>query len=314
MKNTNKRGKIYLTHLKILRPGLTPLFQGMGPGMRKILIILLAFTLFSGFALADHGIPADPETQGFVTSTTIYTIGNMASDAELRWSTTDDINGLSGIPPLSVLNASVYTSSYTENTLSGGEGLVYYNKGLGIETSGQVYGQYNVRADKELVFVGIDGARVTSDEAILVDGASTRYLAEEVMICPFASETITVIPSYCSIAEAGSEIDMSVANVRTTSTDRFVTTSADIPVELNHDISVTEFTIGVPSVGSASAGIAVSVQEGRRNGIMTFDNGRIILIFPDGGGAGGFDYSEDTTATGEITIFRKQMHYDSVPG
>ncbi|MBP1927812.1 hypothetical protein J2741_000359 [Methanolinea mesophila] len=277
--------------------------------MKKLVIIFLACAFLPGLSLADHGIPAVPETQGFEISTAVYTIGNFASDSELQWSITDDPEGLPGVPPLAILNASIYTSSYTEHTLSGGEGLVYYQKELDVDTIGQVDGQYNVRADKQLAFVGIDGARVTSEDSILVDGASNRYLADEVMICPFTADAIVVIPSYCNIAQAGSLIDMSVANVRTTSTDRFVTTSGDIPVELNHDISVTEFTAGVPSLGTASAGIGVSIQEGRGR-FMTFDGGNIILLFPDDL-AEHLEYSEDTTATGEITSFRKQMHYES---
>ncbi|MCE5297781.1 MAG: hypothetical protein LLF84_02370 [Methanoregulaceae archaeon] len=282
--------------------------------MKKTILVLIIMAVLTGITLADHGISPVPETQGIVTSTTIDAVGNFASTSEIQWRITDDPDGLPGIPPLEIEFASIYESVYTEDTASNGNGLILYDKELDVETSGQISGQWNIEALKELAFVGIDGARVTSSDTIFVDGAATPYLTEDVVICPFASDASFIFPAYCNRAEAGSTIDMTVANVRTTSTDRFVMPSGDHAVELNHDILVTELIDDLPSMGTASAYMEVLVQEGRG----------VFMIDGIGGGEIGInqiendplmeriEFSEETTVTGDITTFEKLMHYESI--
>ncbi|MCU0628815.1 MAG: hypothetical protein MUE45_04935, partial [Methanoregulaceae archaeon] len=130
--------------------------------MKKTILVLIIMAVLTGITLADHGISPVPETQGIVTSTTIDAVGNFASTSEIQWRITDDPDGLPGIPPLEIEFASIYESVYTEDTASNGNGLILYDKELDVETSGQISGQWNIEALKELAFVGIDGARVTS--------------------------------------------------------------------------------------------------------------------------------------------------------
>jgi len=192
----------------------------------------------------------------------------------------------------------IYESVYTEDTVSNGVGLIAYDKELDVETSGQISGQWNIEATKELAFVGIDGARVFSDEFIMVDGASNQATTTAFVICPFAEDVTQKIPAFCNRAEAGSTIDMTVANVRTTSTDRFVMPSSDHPVELNHDIRVSELVTDLPSMGMANAYMDVLIQEGGADGLATTLVERI-------------EFSESTTVDGDITLFEKMMHYES---
>ncbi|HUU76660.1 MAG TPA: hypothetical protein VMW63_11330 [Methanoregulaceae archaeon] len=266
--------------------------------MKKLVIIVIAMALLIGFAVADRGIDPVPETQGIVTSTTIDAVGNFASASEIQWRITDSILGLPNVPPLIVLDA-IYESVYTEDTVSNGVGLIAYDKELDVETSGQISGQWNIEATKELAFVGIDGARVTSSDVIFVDGAATLAITEEEVICPFASDVTELFPAYCNRAEAGSTIDMTVANVRTTSTDRFVMPSADHPVELNHDIRVSELITDLPSMGMASAYMDVLIQEaygGEADPTALAER---------------IEFSEETTVDGDVTLFEKLMHYES---
>jgi hypothetical protein len=176
-----------------------------------------------------------------------------------------------------------------------------YDKELDIETSGQISGQWNIEATKQVAFIGIDGASVVSSDTIMVDGAvDARASASQHFICPFIPSLISQVPAYCNRAEAGSTIDMTVANVRTTTSDRFVMPSADHPVELNHDIRVSELITDVPSVGFASAYLDVLIQEARWGpDISSFDLKERI------------EFSEETSAEGAITLFDKLMHYES---
>ncbi|MCE5298587.1 MAG: hypothetical protein MUE45_05550 [Methanoregulaceae archaeon] len=266
--------------------------------MKKFGIMVIALAMIvCGFAMADRGIDPVPETQGIVTSTTIDAVGNFASSTEMQWRTTTEVGGLPDVPALDG-TAAIYESTYTEDTMSNGIGLILYDKEMDIETSAQISGQWNVEANKQLAFVGIDGARVVSSDNIFVDGAANPTVTSESVICPFASDVTETFPAYCNRAEAGSTIDMTVANVRTTSTDRFVMPSGDHPVELNHDLVVTELIDDLPSQGMASAYMDVLIQEGGAGDANASLMERI-------------EFHEETTITGDITDFTKLMHYES---
>jgi hypothetical protein len=286
--------------------------------MKFCLFIIVFITLLAGFAVADHGMDPVPETQGIATSATIDAIGNFASASEIQWrigygveGDTAQFYGLEGIPPLGA--GSIYESTYSEDTLSNGVGLIGYDKELDVETSGQITGQWNIEAVKELTFAGIEGARVVSNDNTFLDGASWQMLAEEWVICPFASSdelNARAFPRYCNRVEAGSTIDMTVANVRTTSTDRFVMPSADHPVELNHDIRVSELVTDLPSVGMAFAHMDVLIQEAYGQDLPH------IPPFPDPPYMFELlcertELSEATSVDGDITLFEKLMHYES---
>jgi hypothetical protein len=273
--------------------------------MKKLIPLVIALILMTGVALADHGIDPVPETQGITTSTSVNLVGNFGSATELQWRITNDPErSLPEIPPLASEETTIYESTYTEDTQSHGVGLMLYDKELDVETSGQISGQWNIEATKQIAFVGIDGASVVSSDTIMVDGAARQYYTEDWVICPFAPAVTEHFPTYCNRAEAGSSIDMTVANVRTTTTDRFVMPSADHPVELNHDIRVSELITDVPSQGMASAFMEVLIQEA---GGFTDDEapGAYWTLMERIG------FSEETTADGAITLFDKLMHYES---
>jgi hypothetical protein len=279
--------------------------------MKKLVILVIALTLLvTGFAMADRGVPPVPETQGIVTSTSVNLVGNFASATEIQWRITDMWDGgLPGIPPLkpdvAPFAAAIYESTYTEDTQSHGVGLMLYDKEMDVETSGQISGQWNIEATKQIAFIGIDGAYVVSTDNIMVDGAATPARATQVYICPFAPATMLLTPTYCNRAEAGSTIDMTVANVRTTTTDRFVMPSGDHTVELNHDIRVSELVTDVPSVGLASAYMDVLIQEARSQTAPYSTQVTAVNLMER------IEFTEETTADGAITLFEKLMHYES---
>jgi hypothetical protein len=173
-----------------------------------------------------------------------------------------------------------------------------YDKEMDVETSGQISGQWNIEATKQIAFIGIDGAAVVSSDNIMVDGAALNKTTNTAVICPFASTVSAQFPAYCNRAQAGSTIDMTVANVRTTTTDRFVMPSADHPVELNHDLRVTELVTDVPSIGFASAYMDVLIQEGGAGNANQTLMERI-------------EFHEETSVEGAITLFDKLMHFES---
>jgi hypothetical protein len=271
-------------------------------------IIIALMVLVCGFAMADRGIDPVPESQGITTATTLDLVGNMASSTDIQWRITNDFLGLDGIPPFGTvieLTPAYYASSYTEDSYSNGVGLIAYDKNLDVETSDQLSGQWNIDADKQLEFIGVDGARVYSDENIMVDGVGEFSIIDKLdMLCPFAYDVDNwVFPAFCNYAEAGSTVDMTVANVRTNSMDRFINPTSDTSVELEHDIQVTELIDGLPSSGTASAYMEVLIQESR--GVeLTFEEQIEPL-------SERIEFSEFSSVHGDITVFDKQMNYDS---
>jgi len=264
---------------------------------RLLFIAIVILVILSGIGSADRGIGATPESVGITTSTTIIAEGNFESHTEFAIRTTDNPTGLSNLAPLGE-DAGVYEAVYTEDTQSSGTGIIRYDKELDIETSGQITGQWNVEAVKQLTYVGIDGGRVYSADYMMIDGAARSSETADSIICPFASDVNVIAPAYCNRAEAGSTIDMSVANVQTVATDRFIVASGDHPVELNYWIRVLELEDGVPSRGSASAFLEIIVHEGSRG-----DASEILMER--------LEFSDVTTVDGEITTFDKRVHYEA---
>ena len=272
--------------------------------MKRFSITVIALmVLICGFTAADHGLDPTPESQGVTTATTIDLVGNAASTTDLQWMIS--YSDLNDIPPLDIYST-YYASTYSEDTYSNGIGLVAYDKNLDIETSDQLAGQWNIDADKQIEFVGVDGARIYSDEYIMVDGVgnitSTDY---DEMLCIFASDAGYLFPAYCNFAESGSTVDMTVANVRTNSMDRFIVPTSDTSVELEHDVLVTELIDGVPSSGTASAYMNVLIQEARG---VTY----VIEVEDISPLAERIEFEESSSVTGDISVFDKQMNYNSV--
>ncbi|MDD5686102.1 MAG: hypothetical protein PHR63_10200 [Methanoregulaceae archaeon] len=287
--------------------------------MRKIVIITIILALLTGFTIADPGINQTPESQGITTATTLDVVGNAASTTDIQWRITNDPEGLVGVPDLEMSSPrnwrnweralAYYASTYSEETYTNGVGLIAYDKNLDVETSEQLSGQWNIDADKQIEFVGVDGARVYSDEYIMVDGVGNFSITEEQVLCVFPTPLegwrASIFPANCNFAEAGSTIDMTMANVRTNSMDRFITPSADTSVELGHNLLVTELIDGVPSSGTGSAFMNVLIMEARgiyEGGTPYWDSPLSERI----------EFRESTSITGDITVFDKVMNYNSV--
>jgi hypothetical protein len=233
--------------------------------------------------------------------------------------------------------ATLYTSVYNEKTTSNGVGQIGYTKNLVVDTKARLNGQSNIEATKQIQYIGDIGGRIVSDDFIMVDGTanpspSARFglavntdvpdpapLTSDKFICVFAgTKDSSILPAFCNYAESTSSIDMSVANVRTTSDARFVVPSADTPVILSHDIRVTD------SDGKASAGMDAMIMESRSyEKMMDF---AITMFDPNTcheydfeGWVGisstdmyeNIEVSEHTSVDGHITLFDKVMNYDS---
>ena len=258
-----------------------------------IMVLVLAMLVgMTGFAMADPGMNATFETQGITVLTSIQAQGNMDSKTDIAWTQSSSQN-LSSIPPLT--SGKYYANTYQEDTQSNGVGNIFYDKTTEVETKGLLTNQFNIEATKQINFVGIDGARISSDENIFLDGTGVASATANSVICVFGPSNSVWIPPFCNAVDTGSSIDMSVANVGTTTGDRFVVVSSDTPVEVYHTIRVDPLGDS-PSIGQASAYIKGVIYEGRGNSSGYFEK---------------IDIEERTSVDGYIALFDKDMSWIS---
>jgi len=258
--------------------------------------MVIAFAMLvgmTGFAMADTGVNQTFETQGITVLTSIQAQGNMDSMTDVAWTQSSSVP-LTSIPP-SPVSGVYYASTYEEDTQSNGVGNIFYDKTTEIETKARLTNQFNIEATKQINFVGIDGARITSDENIFLDGTGQASETKNSVICVFGPSNSEWIPGFCNVVDTGSSIDMSVANVATTTGDRFVVPSADTPVEVYHTIRVDPLG-DTPSIGQASAYMKGSIMEGRGNASGYFEK---------------IDFEERTSVDGYIALFDKDMSWIS---
>jgi hypothetical protein len=262
--------------------------------MKKFTFMVIAlavlFTL-TGVAMADTGIYQVPETQGFVTSTISQAVGTVTETDSVVWQLGDDDLDA---PPLEV-GEIITTMSYTENTIAD-QGLVEYTKGQSLDTQSQVAGTYNFKNGKQVDFIGLDTGRMLSDENMVLDTADYGYNdTAGLYICPFAAQLSNESPGYCNIIEVGSSLDVTLASLATAADERHVEENSDAAVEVYYYIGLTGFG-DVPAMGSATAYINAHLQEAREyEGLKAED----------------VAYSETSTAAGDITIFSKEIGYQS---
>ena len=249
-----------------------------------IMVVVLAMLVgMTGFAMADPGVNATPETIGVGTVTVAQVQGSMISKTDVSI-TAASSQALTTIPAPTA--GTYYASTYNEDTVSNGVGIIEYTKTMDVDTMNMLANQYNIEAFKSVAFLGDGTSNLVTTENIFVDGTGMPLTTSEALICTLGSAKSSTIPAFCNVAEAGSTVDMLVGLVTTTTNDRFIMASGDPGVELNHNLRVQD------TVGSATAYIEVFSQEAKGSTLAPFTTTRI---------------EETTTVDGLITLFDKEM-------
>jgi hypothetical protein len=177
---------------------------------------------------------------------------------------------------------------------------------MDVQTGNKVSGQYNVKAVKQITYLGVDASSVVTNDYLMLDGAGLCGDAADRLICPFAADI--AYPAFCNKVETGSAMNLKVANLNTQMGDRFVMKAADSGVEVFNNVAVGSYAADLPSKGSVSAFIKGSIKEGGRMSDPSQSGGR---------GARGnlyetITFSDSTAISGDISTFAKAMSYNSV--
>ena len=203
-----------------------------------------------------------------------------------------------------------------DETTTAVNGIVSYNKNSVINTGSQTLNNYNVKNGKTVTFSGQEGGKLASQENMLVDnvGKSISIIAPNAAtVCPFAQGAIgNCTPSFCTIAQTGSEVEVYTASfvtnaqLRTVGKDSGIETWPPLPivdgppVEMNYRINVGGLRSSDAAAGSAMAYFKAHKYEGAKE-------------CPSGflGAAQELTYSEVSSASGSIRQFQKIINYQS---
>jgi hypothetical protein len=283
--------------------------------MKKLVIIMITLSLLSiGMTMADPGIPKVNEIQGLRTSTTVIAAGNFNTESSVDWTISEmvPITGIPGesweIPEKNEAGATIYQTVYSEDTQNSEVGYISYDKDLDVQTGNKVSGQYNVKAVKQITYLGVDASSVVTNDYLMLDGAGWADLAGDRLICPFAGDT--VYPTFCNKVETGSAMNLKVANLNTQLGDRFVMKAADSGVEIFNNVGVSSYATDLPSKGSVSAYIKGSIKEGGRwsdvSDIEESGPDALWDLYES------ITFADSTAISGDISTFAKAMSYNSV--
>ena len=278
------------------------------------LVIFALLVVVTGVAFADQPVPAVPETQTIMTSTTNIADGIVMEADALTWS----ISNLSlatqttdGTPMLKTGQIQ-YTTAY-DASIVGQAGQTTLIKTMAIDTRNKVVSQHNVKADTSVTFIATaDAGNIVGTENIMLDGAGQNTTASDRMLCPFSAYPVDIIPAYCNIVQMGSKYDLVVGSVVTSASDPFVASDATVPVDMNYLINVKPYGTSegqIPALGSAMAYVKLHIQEARVAGtFVPYRNGAGYYVPAK---AEDVIYNEVTSAQGVITAFNKVMVYQS---
>jgi hypothetical protein len=253
-----------------------------------IMVVVLAMLVgMTGFAMADAGVNATPETIGISTVGVVSVQGAIVSKTDLTMKSTS-MEALTAVPPMDM--GTYYAATYNDDVTSTGVGLIDMTKTMDVDTNNMLVNQYNIEAFKVLNFLGDGTSRIVSTENIFVDGTGMPIDTKEVMICVLAPAKSDWLPAFCNLAEAGSSVDMLVGSVTTGADTRFIMKSADPGVVLDYNIRV------IDTIGKASAYMEVFSQEAKGTTLAPFSEVK---------------FREDTSVDGFITLFDKKFAYES---
>jgi len=271
--------------------------------MKKFAIMVIALALLVvGMAMAEPGVPKVNEVQGLRTSTTVIAMGNFNTESSIDWTISNGqpLAGGEAAPPL--VEGVIYQTVYSEDTQNAEFGYLSYDKDLDMQTGNKVSGQWNVKAVKQVTYLGIDASAITSTDYLHIDGAGENYgTVADNIICPFAGDVQA--PSFCNKVQTGSTVTLKVANVITDMGDRFVMKASDSCVEIYNNVGVSAYASDLPSKGSASAYIKGVIREGGRDNAEIGEDPTDLYET--------ITFSDSTAISGDITSFAKSMAYTS---
>ncbi|PWR76008.1 hypothetical protein ACKUB1_03565 [Methanospirillum stamsii] len=178
-------------------------------------------------------------------------------------------------------------------------GHLMLNKDLGFDSQNKGNGLSNLEVEKVLTYESIDGSFLVGSEEWSLDVAGNFADTDDSIRCVFASAKSDVLPAFCNVVKAKSElINFNSGQVSTKGGIRAVAASSDVPAALFYQIAVTP-------VSGSSSGFA----EGT---VKTSFAGSIMEARGDSDEPSATNqWSDKASVSGGIKNFQKSFGYES---
>lgn len=241
------------------------------------------------------GVTQTEVIQGITISTHIDVIGSASNSVELAW-TSSSASIQDSLPLTS--GETVQTTVYSENT-NAMNGHTVYVQDFSVNTGNQNRAQSNVKSSRQIIYEGLDGGNIVSDESLLISTAGMPTATAGQFLCPFGAGGSTVLPAFCNIVQAGSHVDSSYISLSTQAASRTIRATADVPVTLTYAINAHGINTAngmVPAKGLVSSYMKLRLQGGSGNSTAR---------------ASDLTYEDKSLANGYINSFTKSMAYQS---
>jgi len=178
-------------------------------------------------------------------------------------------------------------------------GHLMLNKQLDFDSQNKGQGLNNLEVEKVLTYESIDGSFLVGSEEWSLDVAGNYAETDDSIRCVFASAQDSVIPAFCNVVKAKSElINFNSGQVSTKGGIRAVAASSDVPAGLFYQIAVT------PVPGSDSGFADGTVKTQFAGSIM---EARGTSDSPSATN----QWSDKTSVSGGIKNFQKTFGYES---
>jgi hypothetical protein len=264
-----------------------------------VIVALAVLVAAAGFAAADRLPNQTPENQLFGIDTVIDVTGAVDDRIQLSW-----IIATPGSIPTGILGytQSVADVTYKDSVLTNG-GKLAENKNFAFDSRNKGKGLFNIETEKVMTYASTEGAHLIGEEELVLSVAGNYAFAQDQIRCVFAANPGQVLPAFCNIVAAKSQlVNINSAQISTKGQIRAVARTADIPAELNYRIAVTpdQNSGSGFAEGTVSTTFQGTIMEARDANEGTWNRTAAENTWKD-----------TTTVTGGIKQFQKALNYQS---
>jgi hypothetical protein len=236
-----------------------------------IIIMMFMMIAFTGVAVASRPAEPTPETAGITTVTMIKCIGMVTHETKFKWeSSNEDL--LNSLQPGEVYGKVTYNEDLKA---LGGE--TEFVKDLGIDTGDTP----NLDVMTSMGYKAGEIGALSYDESASMTLIANPAATGDVVLCPFASVAVPMLPASCEEVSAGSS--MMVTEVLATTITKVGITES--PVNLRYEIDAT-------GIGDVAAGMGAFIESGSLADVGAYSLGTRMSYVGRSSASGVWDFSK----------------------
>lgn len=193
---------------------------------------------------------------------------------------------------------SIAIATFSDSIRTNG-GHLMLNKELGFDSQNKGNGLNNLEVEKVLSYESINGSFLVGSEEWSLDVAGNFAETDDSIRCVFASGQNSVLPAFCNVVKAKSElVNFNSGQVSTKGGLRAVAASSDVPAALFYEIAVTPLSSSGTGYaeGTVKTSFSGSIMEARGESDEPSATNQ---------------WSDKASVSGSIRNFQKSFGYES---